>query len=178
MSERVCLDCKADISGRHGKALRCVGCGQEKIRANSRAWAARNYESTHAWSKAHPEYFRAWRAANLEKRRDYNIAWRAANPGKKREHHRARRATKRNQLGVVTPGIELTLIARQKYRCAAPGCGKRVGGRLAYHLDHITPLAKGGLHDDTNLQILCAPCNMSKGAKEQSDFARERGMLL
>jgi hypothetical protein len=33
------------------------------------------------------------------------------------------------------------------------------------HVDHVTPLAKGGLHVAGNLQILPAGLNMRKGVK-------------
>lgn len=32
------------------------------------------------------------------------------------------------------------------------------------HFDHIVPLAAGGLNDVTNIQLLCASCNLKKGA--------------
>ena len=32
--------------------------------------------------------------------------------------------------------------------------------------DHIVPLAKGGLNDVTNLQLLCSTCNLSKAGTE------------
>ncbi|MFZ6641858.1 HNH endonuclease [Undibacterium sp. TC4M20W] len=31
------------------------------------------------------------------------------------------------------------------------------------HFDHIVPLASGGLNDVTNIQLLCAACNLKKG---------------
>ena len=35
-----------------------------------------------------------------------------------------------------------------------------------YHVDHIKPLSKGGLHHPENLQILPADLNLKKGNKE------------
>nr|WP_301272743.1 HNH endonuclease signature motif containing protein [Acetobacter lambici] len=33
------------------------------------------------------------------------------------------------------------------------------------HIDHMVPLASGGGNDPTNLQLLCAACNLAKGPK-------------
>ena len=40
------------------------------------------------------------------------------------------------------------------------------------------PLARGGKHEASNLQLLCPPCNMSKNAKHPIDFMQQRGFLL
>jgi 5-methylcytosine-specific restriction endonuclease McrA len=41
-------------------------------------------------------------------------------------------------------------------------CGTDKG---PFHVDHIRPYSKGGWNNISNLQLLCAPCNRSKGAK-------------
>ena len=38
-------------------------------------------------------------------------------------------------------------------------------GRVAEHVDHITPVARGGSDWPTDLQPLCAACNLRKGAE-------------
>ena len=38
-------------------------------------------------------------------------------------------------------------------------------GFIQYHVDHITPLAKGGWHHPDNLQVISASDNVRKGAK-------------
>lgn len=47
------------------------------------------------------------------------------------------------------------------YACA--GCGEVFPTRIYLQVDHIIPMAKGGLTVQENLQILCRACNMRKG---------------
>ncbi len=47
------------------------------------------------------------------------------------------------------------------YVCA--GCGEIFPTRIYLQVDHIKPMAKGGLTVPDNLQILCRACNMRKG---------------
>jgi hypothetical protein len=57
------------------------------------------------------------------------------------------------------------LFFRDKGRCAICSCD--LTGLLATDnnlaVDHIVPLALGGINDPTNLQILCSLCNTKKG---------------
>lgn len=46
------------------------------------------------------------------------------------------------------------------------------------HVDHVMPLALGGDNTRSNIQILCAPCNLSKNAAHPVDYARSLGKLL
>ena len=47
------------------------------------------------------------------------------------------------------------------YVCA--GCGEVFPTRLFLQVDHIVPMAKGGLSVPDNLQVLCRTCNQRKG---------------
>ena len=46
----------------------------------------------------------------------------------------------------------------------------RAAGMSTYHVDHIVPLSKGGEHQEWNLVIACAPCNLAKGACDAAEF--------
>jgi len=43
-----------------------------------------------------------------------------------------------------------------------PMCNKKLD---IYHIDHVIPLAKGGYHTSSNIQLLCPPCNIEKSDK-------------
>lgn len=56
------------------------------------------------------------------------------------------------------------ILERDQYRCRT--CG-------SWHdltIDHILPESRGGSDDDDNLQALCRPCNLSKGARTQDEW--------
>lgn len=52
--------------------------------------------------------------------------------------------------------------------CAACGCSERL------EIDHITPIARGGSNDLSNLQALCTSCNRSKWKMTMDEFMSAR----
>ena len=54
--------------------------------------------------------------------------------------------------------LELYLAAKG----ACQSCGWRLTPGTRWEIDHVLPLALGGRHDATNLQVLCAQCHGSK----------------
>lgn len=85
-----------------------------------------------------------------------------------------RRAKFRSAEGDHSGQDRIRLRKIQKNKCAY--CGVKLG--KGGHLDHIKPLALGGSNWPSNLQWLCEPCNLSKGALDPVDFAQKRGLLL
>ena len=61
----------------------------------------------------------------------------------------------------------IAAMQRSDGRCVA--CGSKED----LEVDHIIPVAKGGTNDTENLQMLCKPCNMSKGAKSMEEWRGE-----
>lgn len=59
----------------------------------------------------------------------------------------------------IPEGVRRVVWRRDGGRCVQCGAGANL------HFDHIIPVAKGGATTVDNLQVLCAPCNMAKGAK-------------
>jgi 5-methylcytosine-specific restriction endonuclease McrA len=117
---------------------------------------------------------REWRLANIEHVRKQGQLYRAANVerirlGKRRfvESHREyvravsklRKARTKGSRGYVVLLSEVT--QRDKSLCGI--CGKKVS-RAQASLDHIVPLAYGGLHVIENLQLAHLTCNKRRGA--------------
>jgi 5-methylcytosine-specific restriction endonuclease McrA len=96
----------------------------------------------------------------------------------KEQQRQARRMYERNRDrrtrgGKVRLDMAEWLHEQQRGRCAV--CGVRP---KEFHLDHIEPLARGGVHCESNLQLLCPPCNLKKAAKDPIRFMQEMGRLL
>lgn len=102
----------------------------------------------------------------------YRAEWAKRNLDKIREYAHKRSGMK---LGRLPSGTLKAIGEKQKWKCAVCSGGlKKVG----YHKDHIVPLSAGGTHVPTNIQLLCPPCNLSKGAKDPIDFMQSKGKLL
>jgi 5-methylcytosine-specific restriction endonuclease McrA len=161
-----------------------------------------------AWNKAHEESvkarLRADYLANLPKRKAQKAAnyaanrekliaqsgaWKRANKDKvaasfkkNRPKHmlqyrlkeQRRRARKVSAGGTFTQDDVSDIRRLQKGKCALCKCSIK----KRYHIDHIMPLALGGSNFRSNIQLLCAPCNLSKHAKHPIVFAQSRGLLL
>lgn len=159
------------------------------------------------WLEKNPEYRANWEAKNRERRNAMRRAAYAANPEKYRAKslrhlnkpgardvvaERAREAKKRPEVreritlnkqnrrrrtkgGKLSRGITPRLLDLQRGRCAGCACDL---GKSGHEIDHIVPLALDGEHADSNVQLLCPPCNRKKNAKHPIDWAKEMGRLV
>jgi hypothetical protein len=59
--------------------------------------------------------------------------------------------------------LRYDILTRDKFRCVK--CGAKQDERTQLHVDHIKPVSRGGTNDPSNLQTLCARCNLGKGAR-------------
>lgn len=97
---------------------------------------------------------------------------------KQRQKNQRRRAQKKRAEGQHTASdIRRIYKDQQNGLCAYFECCQTELDD-SYHVDHIQPLARGGSNYANNLQLCCAPCNISKGASDPIEFARSLGLLL
>lgn len=188
--------CAAAFKSRHAdaRATRCDTCGKTftpraaQVRAggglycgqkcNKASHAAMNTQAAQDRAKA------AWKvklaesnfALNGEKNPRWHGGKRAAYERRKaagvyREANHRRRLFRRQALPA---GAIPELERKQRMKCAA--CNSCLSG--GYHLDHIVPISKGGLHEVHNVQLLCPPCNLAKGSRMPIAWAQANGRLL
>ncbi len=68
-----------------------------------------------------------------------------------------------NQRRLLTKDLRTLIKERDNYTCQI--CGKYMPDEVGLHIDHIVPINKGGRSVESNLQVLCDKCNLSKGRK-------------
>jgi len=156
---------------------------KERLKESKRAYVLGNREKVAA---AKAKYYqenkdkcldnsRKHHAENKEYYAALNKKWRENNRDKVRLNNRNRKKKIREAEGSHTLEDIKSKLFLQKRKCAA--CYKKLESDN-YHVDHIVPLALGGDNNSNNIQILCPPCNMSKGAKPPEEFYANRGFLL
>lgn len=69
------------------------------------------------------------------------------------------------QRRLMTPKLRRFIIDRDNSTCKQCGNSTDNEPNLLLEVDHIIPVAKGGMTTEGNLQTLCWKCNRSKGAK-------------
>lgn len=149
----------------------------------AREWRKSHPEAHNAaqkkWQDKNIEYVRAYRRAQYRKHKSKILirnakyqrsnrekcrAWNKASYDKNPENAVNSKAKRKRRVGdqKLSRGLRLKLFESQNGICASCPADLFIVGS---HMDHIMPLAKGGLHCDSNIQLLCPACNLSKGAK-------------
>ena len=117
----------------------------------------------HPTGKAHPKWKGGAKETIKRKIADGRAnksvkQYRSNNPDKVREWSKTRHSRK---TGRLPRGTVKSIGERQHWLCVY--CKSDVSQK--YHVDHIIPLAKGGIHAPENIQILCPSCNVKKSSK-------------
>lgn len=118
---------------------------------------------------------RARYAANPKPKLQSVKRWAAENTEKVLASQRNIRATRRGVGGKHTARDILEIKKSQNGKCAY--CKTKLDKKNTRR-DHVTPIARGGTNNRDNIQLLCAPCNLRKSARDPLEFARSIGFLL
>jgi len=69
------------------------------------------------------------------------------------------------QRALMTSKLRQFIKERDSFTCQKCSLSIRDERNLLLEIDHIIPIAKGGLSEESNLQTLCWRCNRTKGSK-------------
>jgi 5-methylcytosine-specific restriction endonuclease McrA len=111
-------------------------------------------------------------STSLEYRREYYRLYRAEHPERIKQYLRNRRARRRGGVGSHTLKELKLLFDKQEGRCHY--CSSLLYSSFdnEIHVDHKTPLIRGGSNYIENIAIACAPCNRRKHTKTEEEFFR------
>ena len=140
---------------------------KKKYLSNPEIAAKRKVQLSEAWAKRY--------AADPQKYRDIRANYDRMHPEQHKLRGQNRRAKKRGALGKLSIGLSEKLMTLQRGKCACCKTNLKIS---KHHLDHVMPLSRGGANEDTNIQLLCPPCNLKKHAKLPLDFMQSQGFLL
>lgn len=131
-----------------------------------RQWRIKNPDKIREYQERHRERNKArskkWREENYDRFRELVRNWQIKNNEKTRIY------TSNRKRG--TRGIKINKSEIHNWETKLCGiCNKKIKGD--YHLDHIIPLSRGGLHDVSNLQLAHPLCNRMKFTKLPEEFS-------
>lgn len=168
----ICKPCTREIKAAYRKRPEVREREKERLRLSYAARKATLAVSRRARYEANKETElarnKAWADRNRERQRELSRRWAKENPLRSRALVAKRRAIKNAAPGTYTQADVLAMLERQACKCAACAAGLEGG----FHVDHVIPLARGGSNWPSNLQLLCAPCNWSKGDKLPDEWRR------
>lgn len=102
----------------------------------------------------------AWGKDHQVELKLYLRQWQLDNPDKVCEYSAKRRALLAE---VYVEDVQRIVVwGRDEGHCRKCSVFVSFAG---FHMDHIIPISKGGVHSYYNVQTLCPPCNLSKGAR-------------
>lgn len=160
-SSGACYECHRVICNNNNKKMRRG--------PNGDAFRAKKNAELREWKK---------RPENIDRVREYarrdQAKFRRKNPVNARVDAANQRARKQNIEGRITINEIAEMLVKQDHKCAA--CADLFLEN--WDIDHIMPFRLRGPNKIENVQILCRPCNRSKGYMNPSDWARLRDGTL
>ncbi|MET4780820.1 HNH endonuclease signature motif containing protein [Glaciihabitans sp. UYNi722] len=120
----------------------------DRIAATSKAWYLLNGDRV-----------RAYRESNRGQIALSVATWARLNPEKRRANEATRRARRAGNGTFKIANKDARRLANA-HECSS--CGALFTEANPKHIDHVVPLARGGVHGIGNLRALCSRCNTSK----------------
>jgi 5-methylcytosine-specific restriction endonuclease McrA len=160
------------IDQRWVSSFMCVTCGREKALEHFRRLTGEKREARREYERRRwqdPEFrqrqrHHKQRPEEVEKQRLRNREWKKVNRARCTERENKRQAMLR---AVFVEAVDPRVVFdRAKGICGI--CQREVDVTSRWEVDHIVPIAEGGVHAYANVQLAHGRCNRAKGAKVAS----------
>lgn len=152
-----CVDCnkRADhVEAQKIRVKRSVSAKPEKYKAAQKKWWGRNREKACGYAKA-------YRSRNPEKTKADGAKWDAANRDRRVEYARKQHAKRSSRLAKDYGDFDAFVMLEARRACRRR---EKITG-YEWHVDHMIPLNKGGIHKYDNIQVIPAWLNRLKSDK-------------
>jgi len=116
----------------------------------------------------------AWAQSHRDLAAERSRQWQADHPDERRAQGHVKRARLRDAEGIHTAEDVLAIYKAQRGRCHY--CRVKLAG--TYHVDHKTPLVRGGSNWPANICCACPPCNLAKHDMTEPEFRRSRFRIV
>lgn len=150
----------------------CISCRKEGRKLHYWADPQKHNESSRAWRAANKEsvskYNREYNQANRDALLTYHSEYNKSHSLQRRQAAEKRRALK---LEAFVEDVDIqVLIERDGTACYLCEAELMFDVDRAVHLEHKTPISRGGEHSYANTALACAPCNLSKRDKTEAEY--------
>lgn len=152
-----------DRRTKDGLHPRCRSCVKDALEKGMIRWRAARSEKAETNRRRARDWARAARQKDPEKFRRRDKEYRARHP----ERIQVIKARRRTAAGACSPSQWLAKCEFWGWRCYL--CGAPLE-RKAVHMEHRTPVARGGSNWPANLAPACAPCNAAKSYKTEREY--------
>jgi len=148
-----------------GHTYTCKACEKEQAKQNyHKRKKAGKIKMTPEEHEARKQFYRDYYKENKERKKDYDEKYRNTEEGRKamRAGHARRRARLKEQKG--EPYERWEVIERDTVDgiLACKTCGKTLERLEDVHIDHIMPIADGGIDELDNVRCICKNCNLTR----------------
>lgn len=151
---------EANIEEARRKARENYWRRPDEMRIRNRA----NYKKN---PKKYIDYANAYHQAHKEQVKETMRRWRQRNPERHRLFGNKNRVMRHGRKGKFTRQQLLDKYAYHGWRCYL--CKLPITLKTS-HADHRTPLARGGSNWIANIAPACAPCNLKKNRRTESEY--------
>jgi len=168
----LCRSCKKQYYLLHRREIQSYGRDYYHLHRAGQLIKMRKFYSENK------DYFRRRYQDQKERLLNLNRLWSKTRDGKisiTRNNFKRRALLQSCKINDLTLS-EIENLLNKSSRC--PICGWPFNSMRKKSIDHITPLSKGGNNTLLNMQVICLPCNASKGTQHYSKFNNGQMLLF